>query len=400
MDVSFTPEQEQFRRRAQEFLRDVLPPGWGTPAHPLPSTQEERERVGLWWEKELGRHGFAGLSWPKEYGGQGLSWVEEIIFAQECAKVRAPSGVNGLGKGLLAPTLLVEGTEEQKRRFLPPMVRGEEIWCQGYSEPNSGSDLASLRTRAVLEGDEWVITGQKIWTSNAHLADWCFVLARTDPDAPKHRGISFLLVPMRQPGVRVQPLRQITGEAHFNVVTFEGARTARENIVGAVNDGWRVANTILSFERGTFVVGAYANVHREMAQLLALARELPAPTGGTVAEDAYYRQKLMTAWSEIEILRFLGYHVITQLQKRDKLGPEASMMKLYWSEMHQRFGELAMDVLGGRMPFREGLDAVADGSFQGTFLWSRAETIFSGTSQIQRNIIAERVLGLPRDARQ
>jgi alkylation response protein AidB-like acyl-CoA dehydrogenase len=399
MDLNYTPEQEAFRERVRDFLRRTLPPGWGTPEHPIPEAGPEADRIGLWWEKELGKNGFNGLSWPKEYGGQGLTWVEETIFAEEAAKARAPAGINGLGKSLLAPTLLLEGTEEQKRRFLPPMVAGEEIWCQGYSEPNSGSDLASLRTRAVLEGDEWVITGQKIWTSGAHLADWCFCLVRTDPDAPKHRGISFLLVPMRQPGVKVQPLVQITGEARFNIVTFDGARTARENIVGAVNDGWRVANTVLSFERGTAVLSRYAAYSREIRDAIALAGRLSGP-GGRLADDSYYRQQLMTAWSEIEILRLHGLNAITQIQRRGRLGPEASMLKLYYSEMHKRFGELVMDMLGEHMPFTGGPDSVGRGTWHRSFLYSRAETIFAGTSQIQRNVIAERVLGLPKDLRQ
>jgi alkylation response protein AidB-like acyl-CoA dehydrogenase len=398
MDITFSPEQEQYRVRVQEFLREVLPDGWGTAKHPLPRTPEEQAKVGLWWERTVWEHGFAGISWPKDYGGQGLTWVEQVIFSEECAKANAPGGVNGLGKGLLGPTLLVEGTEEQKRRFIPPLLKGEEVWCQGYSEPNAGSDLASLRTRAELVGDEWVITGQKIWTSNAHLADWCFVLARTDPDAPKHRGISFLLVPMHQPGVKVEPLVQITGEAHFNSVTFDGARTAKENIVGQVNDGWRVANTVLSFERGPTIVGRHEHYMREWKALLDAALSMPGPYG-TAADDSHYRQRMMELWTEIEILRLHGYNVITQLQQKNRLGPEASMLKLYYSEMHKRLGELAMDVLGPDMPFAQGLGSVAGGLLHRAFLGSRAETIFAGTSQIQRNVIAERVLGLPRDDR-
>jgi alkylation response protein AidB-like acyl-CoA dehydrogenase len=398
MNIAYTEEQERFRARCRAFLDEVLPPGWGTPAHPAPADPEERARVGQWWEKTLHAHHMAGLSWPQEYGGQGLSWVEEVIFAEECARVGAPSGINGLGKGLLGPTLLVEGTKEQKERFLPPLLAGDEIWCQGYSEPNSGSDLASLRTRAEWVGDEWVITGQKIWTSNAHLADWCFVLARTDPSVPKHRGITFFLVPMRQAAVKVEPLVQITGEAHFNQVTFDGARTPKGNVVGQINDGWRVANTILSFERGATIVGRYAHFMREWQAAVEAARSRSGERGALV-DDSHFRQRLMKVWSEIQILRFHGYNVITQLQQQDKLGPEASMLKLYYSEMHKRLGDLGMDILGAAMPFASGMDSVGGGVLHRAFFQARAETIFAGTSQIQRNVIAERVLGLPRDQR-
>ncbi len=398
MDIRFNSEHEAFRVKVQQFLKSVLPEGWGTPKHPLPREVKEQAEVGLWWERMLWQHGFAGISWPKEYGGQGLSWVEQVIFSEECAKFNAPTGVNGLGKGLLGPTLLVEGTEQQKRRFIRPLLAGDEIWCQGYSEPNAGSDLASLTTRAELVDNEWVITGQKIWTSYAHLADWCFVLARTDASVPKHRGISFLLVPMHQAGVRVEPLVQLTGEAHFNSVTFDGAKTASDNIVGEVNDGWRVANTILSFERGTTIVGRHAHYMREFETLLDAAYE-EQTINGVVSRDSHYRQRLMEMWTDIEILRLHGYHVITQLQQKNHLGPEASMLKLYYSEMHKRFGELAMEVLGAQMPFAEGLDSKGGGALHRAFLGSRAETIFAGTSEIQRNVIAERVLGLPKDAR-
>lgn len=398
MDLQFNAEQEAFRERVRAFLAEVLPDGWGTPKHPIPVDAKEQAEMGLWWEHTVYAHGFQGISWPKEYGGQGLSWVEQVIFSEECARANAPAGVNSLGRGLLGPTLLVEGTEAQKIRFIPPLLAGEEIWCQGYSEPNAGSDLASLTTRAVLEGDEWVITGQKIWTSYAHLADWCFVLARTDSSVPKHRGISFFLVPMHQPGVKVEPLVQLTGEAHFNSVTFDGARTAQENVVGAVNDGWRVANTILSFERGTTIIGRHAHDLREFETLLGVARRAEG-ANGPIAQDPRYRDRLMQLWSDIEILRLHGYQVITQLQQRNQLGPEASMLKLYYSEMHKRLGELAMEVLGGAMPYIGGLDSQGGGSLHRAFLWSRAETIFAGTSEIQKNVIAERVLGLPKDSR-
>ncbi len=398
MDLQFNAEHEAFRERVRTFLQEVLPDGWGTPKHPIPTGASAQAELGIWWERTVYAHGFQGISWPQEYGGQGLSWVEQVIFSEECARANAPAGVNGLGRGLLGPTLLVEGNEAQKRRFIPPLLAGEEIWCQGYSEPNAGSDLASLTTRAVLEGDEWVITGQKIWTSYAHLADWCFVLARTDPSVPKHRGITFFLVPMHQPGVKVEPLVQLTGEAHFNSVTFDGARTARENVVGAVNDGWRVANTILSFERGTTIVGRHAHYLREFETLLGVARRAEG-ANGSIAKDPHYRDRLMKLWSDIEILRLHGYQVITQLQQRSRLGPEASMLKLYYSEMHKRLGELAMEVLGGAMPYSGGLDSEGGGSLHRAFLWSRAETIFAGTSEIQKNVIAERVLGLPKDSR-
>ena len=398
MDLSFSPEQEAFRTRVQEFLAEVLPKSPGAGRRGLPRDPAEQAEIGRWWEKTIWEHGFAGISWPQEYGGQGLTWVEQVIFSEECARLNAPQGLNGLGKGLLGPTLLVEGSEAQKQRFIRPLLMGEEIWCQGYSEPNAGSDLASLRTRAELVGDEWVINGQKIWTSGAHHADWCFVLARTDPDAPKHRGISFLLVPMHHPGIKVEPLVQLTGQAGFNSVTFDDARTPKENVVGSVNDGWRVANTVLSFERGPTIVGRYAGYMWEMEALMDAAEAMPGPYG-TASRDSHFRQRMMEVWTEIQILRLHGYNVITQLQQKNRMGPEASMLKLYYSEMHKRLGDLAMDILGPDMPFSQGLESLGGGVLHRAFLGARAETIFAGTSQIQRNVIAERVLGLPRDER-
>jgi alkylation response protein AidB-like acyl-CoA dehydrogenase len=395
MDLSFSPEQEAYRQHVREWLEANIPKNWGTPFFKWPDDEAERGKMLREWDRKLYEGGFAGISWPKEYGGQGLTRVEEIIFDEEAGRLNAPQSINVLGKLLLGPTLLHFGTEAQKQRFLPPLLRGEEVWCQGFSEPNAGSDLAGLQTRAVLDGDEWVINGQKVWTSYAHHADWCFVLARTNPDAPKHKGISFLLVPMTSPGVTVRPLVQMNGNRDFNEVFFDNVRIPKENIVGNVNEGWKVAMALLGFERGTLALGRQVRFQNEFDNLARLSGEMRTPEGTLVKDNPHYRQRLAAVFAEIRILRYHGLKTISQLLNEGKLGPEASLQKLFWSTMHKELGFLAMDILGEQAPYW-GADSIGRGQMQQIHLSSHGETIYAGSSQIQKNIIAELILGMPK----
>ncbi|HEX2850394.1 MAG TPA: acyl-CoA dehydrogenase family protein [Acidimicrobiales bacterium] len=403
MDPTYSPEAEEYREKVRAFLAEHLPPNWsgigGLPA----------EQRGPWlddWRRTLADAGMLAVAWPKEYGGAGLTPLEQVILAEEFAKADVPSqgGNDGFGIGMVGPTIIVRGTEEQKRHFLPRIISGEDRWCQGYSEPDAGSDLANLGTRAVLDGDEWIINGQKIWTSGAHTANWIFLLARTDPDAPKHKGITFLLVPMEQAGVEVRPIREMTGEALFNEVFFTDARTPRQNVIGEVNEGWAVANTLLGFERGGRSTVLSIGYRRELDQIVELARA----RGKT--KDPLIRQRLAWAHSQVEILRYLGMRSLTTALKGATPGPEASIVKLFWSEYHKLVTELALDILGAEAMTPSGdaagasIQAFSGGDLTSaaavrTFLGARPGTIYAGTSQVQRNILGERVLGLPKEPR-
>jgi alkylation response protein AidB-like acyl-CoA dehydrogenase len=344
------------------------------------------------------------VGWPAEYGGGGLSPLEQVVLVEEFARAEAPiQGYNDqLSVNLLGPTLIRHGREDQKKHFLPRIISGEDVWAQGYSEPGAGSDLASLRTRAVRDGDAWVITGQKVWTSRAHEANWCFVLCRTNQQAPKRRGISFLLVPLDQPGVEVRQIRQLTGESLFNEVFFDGARTAAQNIVGEVDGGWQIANSLLGVERGSRGTAVALGFRQQTDAVARLAREQGR------SADALVRQRLAQAYVDTEIQRYLAMKALTGFLAGRAPGPEGSIFKLAWSEHHQRVTELAMDVLGmaALAPPGEYTDEHL-GAFEGaemspaaavrTFLGARAGTIYAGSSEIQRNILGERVLGLPRD---
>ncbi|WP_424535341.1 acyl-CoA dehydrogenase family protein [Sphaerisporangium viridialbum] len=354
-----------------------------------PGREHEGHELRMAWERHLGAARWTCLGWPKEYGGRDAPLDQQVIFHEEYARADAPARVGHIGEGLIGPTILRFGTEEQKRRFLPRIRSGEELWCQGYSEPDAGSDLAGVRTRATLEGGEWVVTGQKVWTSLAHLAGWCFVLARTEPGSLRHRGLSYLLVPMDRPGVEVRPIVQMTGTSEFNEVFFDGARTDAANILGAPGEGWRVAMATLGFERGASTLGQQIGFRRELEAVIETAQRTGA------SEDPVLRDRLVRSWLELEIMRFNALRTMTSLSAGEP-GPEVSIAKLYWSEWHRRLGELAQAVQG-----REGL--VASGGpyelndLQRLYLFSRADTIYAGSSEIQRDIIAERTLGLPKD---
>ena len=340
------------------------------------------------WERELSRGGWTCVGWPVEFGGRGASIPQQVIFNEEYVRAKAPGRVGVLGEGLLGPTVIHYGTDQQRARFLPPIVAGEELWCQGYSEPNAGSDLASLATRAELDGDEWVITGQKVWTSLAHTADWCFVMCRTDAASARHKGLSYLLVPMDQPGIEVRPITQITATSEFNEVFFDGARTAAANVLGAPGQGWEVGLATLAFERGVGLLGHLLSFRREFDSLLDEAR-----ASGRVTEPVL-RDRLVRSFIELEALRLTTLRSLTGIDG-PVAPPEASILKLFWASWHQEFGELAMDVLGMASTVTgEDYDL---GPEHRTFMFSRSETIYGGSNEIQRNIIGERVLGLPAE---
>jgi alkylation response protein AidB-like acyl-CoA dehydrogenase len=394
MDLSFTPEQEQFRAKVQKFLAENLPVGWGKAGF-KPDGMSTLEFMRD-WQRRLYEGGFLGMSWPKEFGGQGASQIEMAIFNQEVARVRAPAPLNVLGLTMAAPTIITYGTDEQKKRYLPKILSCEEIWCQGFSEPNSGSDLAAARTRAELQGDEFVVNGQKVWTTLGHVADWCMLVVRTDPDAPKHRGLSYLLVDMKSPGITVRPLRQMTGESEFNEMFFEDVHVPRQNLLGGLNEGWRVATTTLMNERGTTALASVMRYRIVFDEILDLVRAT-ARAGAPATSDPAIRQRLAQFYVELEMLRFTSYRAFSQILRGGNPGPEGSISKLAWSELNQRMQEFVMELEGPASQLVKGSPyAVQSGRWQHHFLRSRANTIEGGTSEIQRNIIAERVLGLPK----
>ncbi len=392
MHLRFSDEDEAFRREFSEWIADHLTGefavlrGRGGPGDEHALLDERRA-----WERELARGGWTCVGWPREYWGRGATLMQQVVFHEEYAAAGGPGRLGLIGEGMLGPTILAFGNEEQKKRFLPGIVKGEEIWCQGYSEPNAGSDLANVQTRARLEGDQWRIDGQKVWTSWAEWADWCFVLCRSDPDAPKHKGLAYLLVPMGQPGIEIRPILQMTGDSEFSEVFFDGARTAAENIVGQPGDGWRVAMGTLSFERGALTLGQQLSFRNELDQVIEIAKRNGA------ADDPVMRQRLADAWIGLEIMR---YNAMRMLSKTDgsALSREAMITKIFWANWHRDLGKLAMDVLGAESEIAEGAPYDLT-RLQRLFLFTRADTIYAGSNEIQRNIIAERALGLPREPR-
>jgi len=386
VNLSFSPEDEAFREEARTWLSEHLAgpfeilKGRGGMGD-MDGEIEGRKQ----WEQELARGGWTCIGWPTEHGGRGVSLFQEVIFREEYARAGAPGRAGLIGEGLLGPTLIHFGSQSQQERFLPRIVTGTEYWCQGYSEPDAGSDLASVRTRAVQDGNEWVISGQKVWTSLADTSDWCFVLCRTDPEAPKHKGISYLLVPMDQPGIEVVPIRQMTGRAEFAEVFFDGARTAADMVVGPIHGGWKVAMGTLTFERGTSTLGQQLAFVREFDRICEVAQETGAD------KEPLIRDRIAEMWMRLQVIRLNSLRILSA-QSVGAQPREAYITKLYWATWHRDLGELAMDVLGSA-------SAVTDGRYQdlhGLFLWSRADTIYAGTNQIQRNLIAQRALGLPR----
>lgn len=396
MDFRDSPEEARFRAEVRQWLHANLPQENGRRIAE-PRDEYARAAYRLEWERRLFEGGWSGIHWPKEYGGRGASLTEYAIFLEESARADAPEGLNIPGRNLVGPTIIAHGTDEQKRRYLPGIIEAREIWCQGFSEPGAGSDLAGLRTRAVAEGDGFVVDGQKIWTSWAQHSGWCILLARTDPDAPKHKGLSFFLVDMTTPGITVRPLRQITGESEFNEVFFDNVRIPAASLLGGLNDGWKIAMTTLAFERGPEEALARQVRFRRKFDLLLQAAGRTRFDGQAIAADPVARQKLAQTHIELELMRLNCLRGISKLANGKQPGPEASFVKLYWSHVYQRMTEVALEVEGPLAQLAQDDELAPDaGVMQHEFLMSRASTIYSGTSEIQRNIIAERVLGLPK----
>src|SRR4051794_10427909 len=378
MDLTLSPSEEQFRDEFRSWLEQNHP-GPDPEGEGLDAVVDFRRN----WQRKLHEAGWAGISWPSDYGGRGATLIEQAIFSQEMARLDAPPPANVLGLAMGGPVVIAHGTEEQKQRYLEPILSAEEIWCQGFSEPDSGSDLASLKTRAVKSNGEWVVTGQKVWTTYAHEAKWCMLVARTDQDVPKHAGLTYFLLDMDQDAVQVRPLRQITGESEFNELFIEEARIPDENVVGGVGNGWTVAITTLMHERAGIGAASAVGVKIALGQLVELAKERG------VGDDPVIRQKIAQLEIEAEALRLNAWRGLTQIMKHGVPGPEGSLPKLQWAAVNQSLTELATEIRGD-----DGL--LRDSEWTYRFLRARANTIEGGTTEILKNIVAERVLGLPK----
>ena len=404
MQPTYTADAEAYRQKVQAFLAENLPPNWNG----LGALEGEAiTEFVTEWRKTLYEANYLAPGWPQVYGGAGLTATEQVILAEEFTRAGVPSGGpnDAFSIQMLGNTLLMWGTDEQKSYYLPRILSGEDTWCQGYSEPDAGSDLGNVGLKAELDGDEWVLNGQKIWTSAGHLADHIFTLARTDPDSPKHKGISFLLVPMDQPGIEVRPIRMISGESEFNEVFYTDARCPKGDVVGGVNNGWGVAMSLLGFERGEAAATGPIRYQGELERLIEMARQ------HGVADDPIIRQRLAWCHSKVQIMRYLGQRTLTQFLAGHHPGPDGAISKLYWSEYHKQVTELALDILGAAALYTDGRPPPSafqtddpgapnsSASWLGTFLNARAGTIYAGSSQIQRNIIGEMILGLPKEPR-
>ena len=376
MDLSLSPSEQEFRDEVRAWL-EANHPG------PTPEGDDAGFEFRRAWQRKLNERGWAGLSWPERYGGSGATLFEQAIFSEEVARASAPPMANTLGLAMGGPTVIGHGTDEQKQRYLAPILSADEIWCQGFSEPQSGSDLASLKTKAVRKGDEWIVTGQKVWTTMAHQSKWCMLLARTDPDAAKHRGLTYFLMDMEQDGVETRPLRQITGEAEFNELFIEEARIPDDNIIGGENNGWSVAITTLMHERAGLAFALQVSVQIALRELLERAREAGAD------RDPVMRQRFAQVYAEAQVLRLTAYRGLTKLQAHGAPGPEGSLGKWHWAEVNQSLTELALDLAGPRAQ-------LVDDPWTYRYLRARANSIEGGTTEILKNIVAERVLGLPR----
>ena len=395
MDFSYTEEQTRFRNELRAWLQAKRQEG-AIPALETENLDEYVER-GRRWQCELLEAGWCGLHWPKEYGGQGIGLVEQIIFQEELARAGSPQLVNLLALSMVGPMIIAHGTHEQKARYLRPILDASEIWCQGYSEPGAGSDLAAVRTRAVRDGDSYVVTGQKVWTSYAQYADYCILLARTDPDVAKHRGLTLMIVDMRVDGIEVRPLRQINGDSEFNEVYLDGARVPLGNVVGQENDGWRMAVALLMHERATLTFQRQLQSRVALQELIDFASQ-PFHGKDPAIQDPVIRDRLVQSYIESEAMRLTALRHLTKQLRGAPPGPEGSMEKLFWSEMFQRLLKIPMELIGPYGQLQPGdPNAPLDGRWPHLYLYSRGRTIAAGTSEVQRGIIAQRVLGLPKD---
>jgi alkylation response protein AidB-like acyl-CoA dehydrogenase len=393
MDLNLSVEERQFRDELRTWLEANLPTDWSQwREKPL----EETFPYLRAWQRKLDEGRWAAVSWPKEYGGRSATLMQQAIFWEEMARVQAPSMANVLGLGLIGPTIIAFGTEAQKKRFIPKILSAEEIWCQGFSEPNAGSDLASLQTEAHRDQDHYVVNGQKVWTSFGWVADWCELVVRTDPSVPKHKGLTVLLVDMKSPGVEVRPLRQMTGESEFNELFFRDVRVPAENVLGKVSDGWNVAISTLMFERGSYGARLHLLFKRNIERLIELSRTFPR-NGQAAAKDPLMRQKLAQCYAEIEIMRLNQLRAFSRITSTGVPGPEGSIQKIFWSELNQRLQQIAQEMLGPYGQLTGGDSRAVDhGLWSYGYLRTRGNTIEAGTSEVQRNIIGHFVLGLPR----
>jgi alkylation response protein AidB-like acyl-CoA dehydrogenase len=389
MDLSLSPSEEAFRDEVRDWLEANHP---GEP----PEDEKEAFEFSRRWQRKLHDGGWAGVSWPKEYGGRGATLIEQAIFYEELVRAKAPRTANVIGLAMGGPVVITHGTEEQKQRYLEPILSAEEIWCQGFSEPDAGSDLASLKTRAVKRNGEWLVSGQKVWTTLAHVAKWCMLVARTDPDAPKHQGLTYFLMDMEQEGVEVKPLVQITGEAEFNEIFMDEARIPDENVLGGVGNGWSVAITTLMNERAGLAFAAQAALQLSLRKAIELASST-SRNGRPITKDPVMRDRFAQLFIESEIFRLTNYRGLTKIMKTGVPGPEGSLGKWQWAEINQELMDLAMEVEGPYSALMAGSEhAIDGGEWQYQYLRTRANSIEGGTTEILKNIVAERVLGLPK----
>src|SRR6266542_2858810 len=394
MDFRDTQEETAFREQLRGWLADNIPEGWGQPGYREPQG-EARLAFFREWSRTLYEAGFIGLTWPKQYGGYEQPITHQVIALEEFARSGAPEHMNVIGVGMAGPTILAHGTEEQKDRFVKRILTCEDIWCQGFSEPGSGSDLASLSTRAVRDGDDWVINGQKVWSSFAHVADFCILVTRTDPEAPKHQGLTYFLLDMKLPGVEVRPLKQITGDSEFNEIFFSDVRVPAEAVIGGEGNGWAVAITTLMNERASLGVALTVRMEVALRRLVELAKSTKR-NGSTAAGDPLVRDGIAQLWIDLAALRFTNYRAYPKFLQTGMPGPEGSTAKLVWSETNQRLTKLAVEIEGPFALLSGGEHSVLDGRWQRLQLRSRGNSIEGGTSEVLRNIIAERVLQLPK----
>lgn len=391
MDFRDTTEEAGFRAELRDWLRTSLPADWAERDPEVGRFDDAESRA---WSRKLYGAGYAGLTWPKEYGGGGAPYPYQGIFLEETARAGSPAHIGGIGLGMAGPTIIAHGTDAQKEQHLAKILSGETIFCQGFSEPGSGSDLASVRTRADRHGDEFVVNGQKVWSSYAHIADYCILLTRSEPGSEKHRGLTYLLLDMHSPGVEVRPLRQITGDPEFNEIFLNDVRVPVDNVVLEIGAGWQVAMTTLLHERGTLGFALTAQLETALLRLVKLARVADA-RGRRPADDAVIRDRIAQLWIDLQALRYTNYRALTSLIKTTVPGPEGSIAKLHWSEANQRLTKLALEIEGPAAQL-DGESGIWNGYWQYQQLRSRGNTIEAGTSEILRNIIAERVVGLPR----
>ena len=394
MNIGFSAADEQFRQQVAQWMQQHLSGDFAALRfRGGPGDEDFAPGLRKRWEQVLAQGHWVGAGWATEHGGRGLSISQQVIFFEEYARAGGPGRMGHIGEGLVGPTIAAFGSQEQQQRFLPPILAGQHFWCQGYSEPGAGSDLANIKTRASFDEDrgQWLISGQKVWTSLAHESDWCFVLARTEPGSVGHRGLSFLLVEMDQPGIRVQPIRQLTGTSEFNEVFFDQARASADNLIGQPGDGWKIAMALLGFERGVSTLGQQMQFQNELDEVVRIAKANGA------AQDPVLRQRIAQAWSGLRVLRYNSLRMLSGVLD-GSLRPEATIYKLAWSTWHVELGKLAMDVLGPEAELLAGAPYELT-RLQALFLFTRADTIYGGSNEIQRNIIAERALGMPREAR-